>query len=146
MREELQQMANKLNMSVSEVLRNSMQTFQNIINQGTNPTKSPITNEKNTYNDNMTRNPGSMSQPQQSLEVKDQMKRRVKGLLRVHKNQIPINKLAGAMNLSDAEAENIIYELVADDKINGTIENNVFSYSNPVEEVISGLEKIIDQL
>ena len=75
---------------------------------------------------------------------KEQIKKKVKGLIITLKT-LPIKKLANAMDITDVEAENVIYELVADG-IEGLLETGVFKYSNPSEEVLSKLNDVIDKL
>ena len=46
---------------------------------------------------------------------------------------------------SNEDAENLVYELVADE-IKGTLEGGVFKFTSTSEEVISKLIKIIDKM
>ena len=81
----------------------------------------------------------------QTKEIdREQIKKRIQGLI-ITQKALPINKLANAMNISEVEAENVIYELVADG-IEGLLETGVFKYSNPSEEVLSKLNDVIDKL
>ena len=75
---------------------------------------------------------------------KEQMKKRVSGLIMVQK-ALPIKNLAEALNIHDEDAENIIYELVADG-IEGSLEEGVFKFTNSAEEVISRLSDLIDNM
>lgn len=75
---------------------------------------------------------------------KERIKKRVSGLIKLHKS-IPIEKLAKALNRTNEYAENIIYELVADG-IEGSLEEGVFKFTNPTEEVISRLNELIDKM
>ncbi|KKK44427.1 hypothetical protein LCGC14_0587530 [marine sediment metagenome] len=75
---------------------------------------------------------------------KEQIKKIVKGLILTQKT-LPINKLAITLNISNNEAENVIYELVADG-IEGVLETEVFKFSNNPDEVISKLNDLIDKL
>ncbi len=59
-------------------------------------------------------------------------------------NSIPIEKFAHILNISNEDAENIIYELVAED-IEGTIEDNEFKFINDQEEDISKLLDLLDK-
>jgi len=75
---------------------------------------------------------------------KERIKKRVSGLVKLH-NSLPIDKLAQAIGKSDDEAENLVYELVADG-IEGTLEGGVFKFTSPSEEVISKLNELIDKM
>jgi len=75
---------------------------------------------------------------------KEQMKKKISGLIRIQK-ALPIRKLAEAMNIIDADAENLIYELVADG-INGFLEEGVFKFTNTPEEIIKKLNEFIDRM
>lgn len=79
-----------------------------------------------------------------SITDKEQMKKRVSGLIKVQKAQ-PIKKLAESLNITYEDAENPIYELVADG-IEGSLEEGVFKFTNTPEEVISKLHGLIDNL
>lgn len=76
-------------------------------------------------------------------EEKERIKKRVRGLVKLY-NSIPIEKLAHILNKSIEYAENIIYELVAED-VEGTIEDNEFKFMNDQEEVISKLLEILEK-
>ncbi len=75
---------------------------------------------------------------------KEQLKKRVSGLIKVQK-ALPISKLAEALNISSEDAENLIYELVADG-IEGNLEESVFKFTCTPEEVISKLNEFIDRM
>ncbi|MEE9376858.1 MAG: hypothetical protein V3V33_02350 [Candidatus Lokiarchaeia archaeon] len=75
---------------------------------------------------------------------KERIKKRVSGLIKLY-NSIPIDKLAQALDKSNEEAENLVYELVADD-IGGTLEGGVFKFTGTSEEVISKLNELIDKI
>ena len=75
---------------------------------------------------------------------KERIKKRVTGLIKLHGN-LPLEKLAQAIDKSNEEAENLIYELVADG-IEGTLEEGVFKFTDPSEDVILKLSKLIDKL
>ena len=75
---------------------------------------------------------------------KERIKKRVSGLVKLH-NSLPIEKLAQAIGKSSEEAENLIYELVADG-IEGTLEEGVFKFTSTSEEVISKLDELIDKM
>ncbi len=90
----------------------------------------------------------SFKTPKKSSEDKQRhiktIKKRVKGLILLSK-ALPIEKLSQALGKSKSDAENLIYELVADG-IEGTMEEGVFKFTNPPEEVISKLNHIIDKI
>jgi len=75
---------------------------------------------------------------------KERIKKRIQGLIKLQKS-IPIDKLSQALNISEAEAENLIYELAAEG-IGGSLEEGVFKFTNDPDEVISKLFKIIDKM
>ena len=72
---------------------------------------------------------------------KERIIKRIRGLIKLE-NGIPIDKLARILNISDTDAESLIYELV-DEGVDGTLEENVFKFSGNTEEVIEKLKNII---
>ncbi len=72
---------------------------------------------------------------------KERIIKRIRGLIKLE-NGIPIDKLARILNISDTDAESLIYELV-DEGIEGTLEENVFKFSGNIEEVIEKLKSLI---
>jgi ElaB/YqjD/DUF883 family membrane-anchored ribosome-binding protein len=75
---------------------------------------------------------------------KDQIKKRVTGLIKLHKS-LPIDKLAQALEKSDEDAENMIYELVAEE-IEGNLEEGVFKFTSSEEKVIAKMNELIDNM
>ena len=75
---------------------------------------------------------------------KERIKKRVKGLIMLHKT-IPIDKLAKALNITNDYAENMIYELAAEG-IEGSLEEGVFKFTSTSDEVISKLNEFIDKM
>ncbi|MFX1556929.1 MAG: hypothetical protein ACFFC9_06725 [Promethearchaeota archaeon] len=75
---------------------------------------------------------------------KERIKKRVSGLIKLLQC-LPIEKLAQALEKSNEDAENLLYELV-DEGIKGTLEEGVFKFTTPSEEVISKLNKLIDKM
>lgn len=75
---------------------------------------------------------------------KDRMKKRVTGLIRIQK-AIPIPKLAQSLNISDEEAENIIYEIVAEG-IEGAMKGDTFKFTSDIDDVIKSVHTIIDRM
>ena len=75
---------------------------------------------------------------------KDQIKKRVTGLIKLHKS-LPIDKLAQALEKSDEDAENMIYELVAEE-IEGNLEEGVFKFTSSEEKVIAKMNELIDKM
>lgn len=75
---------------------------------------------------------------------KERIKKRLSGLVKLY-NSLPIDKVAQALDRTDPEAENLVYELVADG-IEGVLEEGVFKFTNTSEEVISKLNKLIDNM
>jgi hypothetical protein len=75
---------------------------------------------------------------------KDRIKKRVSGLVKLH-NSLPIEKLAQAIEKSEDDAENLIYELVAEG-IEGTLEGGVFKFTSTIDDVITKLNKLIEKM
>ncbi|MEJ2293391.1 MAG: PCI domain-containing protein [Candidatus Lokiarchaeota archaeon] len=75
---------------------------------------------------------------------KDHIKKRVQGLIKLQ-GSIPIDKLSQALEISEKEAENIIYELAAEG-IEGKLEENVFKYTTEEDQVITKLFQLIDKI
>ncbi|MFX0104556.1 MAG: hypothetical protein ACFE75_03585 [Candidatus Hodarchaeota archaeon] len=75
---------------------------------------------------------------------KNRIKKRVSGLIKLHKS-LPIDKLAQALNKSKEDAENLVYEIVADG-IEGSLEEGVFKFTSTSMEVISKLNELIDKM
>jgi len=72
---------------------------------------------------------------------KERIIKRIRGLIKLE-NGIPIDKLARILDISDTDAENLIYELV-DEGIEGILEESVFKFSGNIEEVIEKLKSLI---
>ncbi|MFX1499771.1 MAG: hypothetical protein ACFFDH_02260 [Promethearchaeota archaeon] len=75
---------------------------------------------------------------------KERIKKRVHGLIKLH-NSLPIEKLAQALGKSNEDAENLIYEMVAEG-VEGTLEESVFKFTSDSEEVITILDELIDKM
>ena len=75
---------------------------------------------------------------------KDRIKKRVRGLIKLQKS-LPIDKLAQALNRTNEDAENLIYELV-DDGIEGSLEEGVFKFTSAPEQVITKINGLIDKM
>ncbi|MBA7614731.1 hypothetical protein ES703_22000 [subsurface metagenome] len=76
-----------------------------------------------------------------SSNDKDRIKKRVRGLIKLQKS-LPIDKLARALNKTNEDAENLIYEL-ADE---GMLEEGVFKFTSAPDEVISKINELIDKM
>ena len=79
-----------------------------------------------------------------SEEELERIKKRIKGLIKLQ-GSVPIDKLSQALEISEEDAENMIYELAAEG-VEGKLEESVFKYTSNEDEVISKLFKLIDQL
>ncbi|MCF2141267.1 MAG: ribbon-helix-helix protein, CopG family [Candidatus Lokiarchaeota archaeon] len=79
-----------------------------------------------------------------SIQEKERLKKRITGLIRIQ-NGIPIDKLAQALKQTPEDAENLIYELVAEG-IDGKLESDVFKYKSKPEEVIETFHRLIDRM
>jgi hypothetical protein len=86
----------------------------------------------------------SNSQKSVSADDKERIKKRITGLVKLHKS-IPIDKLAQALNKSEEFAENMIYELAAEG-IDGDLNEGVFKYTGEIDDVLNVLFKLIDRL
>ena len=75
---------------------------------------------------------------------KDRIKKRVRGLIKLQKS-LPIDKLAQALNRTNEDAENLIYELV-DEGIEGSLEEGIFKFTSSPDEVISKINDLIDNI
>ncbi|TFG23471.1 MAG: hypothetical protein EU533_03165 [Promethearchaeota archaeon] len=75
---------------------------------------------------------------------KERIKKRIKGLIKLQ-GSIPIDKLSQALEISEEEAENMIYELAAEG-VEGKLEEGVFKYTTDEEQVIMKLFQLIDKL
>lgn len=82
--------------------------------------------------------------PAQAKADRARIKKRVIGLLKIRKN-LPIDKFAQALNKSFEEAENLIYELAAED-IDCTIDDGVCNFDTNLEDVIPILSELIDNM
>ncbi|TFF84189.1 MAG: hypothetical protein EU552_01385 [Promethearchaeota archaeon] len=81
----------------------------------------------------------------QSNDIERQrIKKRIQGLIKLQ-GSIPIDKLSQALEISEKDAENMIYELAAEG-VDGKLESGVFKYTTNEEEVISKLFRLIDKL
>ena len=74
----------------------------------------------------------------------ERIKKRIRGLIKIQKS-LPIEKFAKALNRTNNYTENLIYEL-ADEGIEGSIEDGIFKFTNDPEEVISKLLNMIDNV
>ena len=72
---------------------------------------------------------------QVSEEDSERMRKRIRGLIKLHKN-IPIDKLAQALDKSEDYAENLIYELAAEG-VEGELDEGVFKFKGDIDEVLS---------
>ncbi|MFW9973367.1 MAG: hypothetical protein ACFFDF_24500, partial [Candidatus Odinarchaeota archaeon] len=75
---------------------------------------------------------------------KERVKKRIKGLIKLQ-NSIPIDKFSQALGISEEQAENMIYELAAEG-IEGSLEEGVFKFISPSDEVISKIYELIDKM
>ena len=75
---------------------------------------------------------------------KERIKKRVSGMIKLYKS-LPIEKFAQACCKSKEDAENLVYEMVADG-IEGTLEEGEFKFTSTSDEVISKLKELIDKL
>ncbi|MHA1728018.1 MAG: hypothetical protein ACTSWY_04735 [Promethearchaeota archaeon] len=85
-------------------------------------------------------------EPKEEMKVdKEHLKKRVKGLIKLQ-GSIPIDKLAIALKKSEEFAENLIYELAAEESVEGTLEDGVFKFTTDQNKIISFLFDLIDKM
>ena len=84
------------------------------------------------------------SNTKSTLVNKDRIKKRVRGLIKLQ-GSLPIDKLAQALNRSNEDAENLIYELV-DEGIEGNLEEGVFKFASSPDDVITKINELIDRM
>lgn len=82
--------------------------------------------------------------PEQIKADRERKKKRVIGLLKIRKN-LPIDKFAKILNKSLEEAEELIYEIAAED-IDCTIDDGVCKFDTDLEKVIPILSELIDNM
>ena len=100
---------------------------------------------------NIFREKGKIKPPKVNVKMyqsneseKQRIKKRIQGLIKLQR-VIPIDKLSQALEISEEDAENMIYELAAEG-VEGKLEEGVFKYTTNEEEVISKLFSLIDNL
>ncbi len=79
----------------------------------------------------------------EELRIIERFKRRVKGLINLH-GAIPVKRLSLALEITEVDAENLIYELM-NKGINGELKDSVFYFDNPQEEVTTIINQFIDE-
>lgn len=84
------------------------------------------------------------TQKKSIIRNKDIIKKRIQGLIKLQKS-IPIPKLAQVLEIPEEEAENLIYELVAEG-LEGTLEGNIFNFSSEPENVIKMFHERIERM
>ena len=77
--------------------------------------------------------------------LKEKAKKRIRGIIKLQ-HGIPVEKLANALAMSHEEAENLIYELAAEEGVFGQLEEGMFKFENEPGEIISILNRLIDDL
>jgi len=82
--------------------------------------------------------------PSYQKKYLERIKKRIYGLIKLQKS-LPISKLAQVLSISEEKAENLIYELAAEG-IEGQLEENVFKFKNPSEEVIEKVYDLIEKM
>ncbi len=158
-------LADDLNISISQMIRTAMDTFEkNIDNIG------ELGDLGNIHIEKRKKKKGNFSDLESRIERwgdklekkfeqkfeksgqagiqynekdREKLKKRIKGFIKINQS-IPIDKFAQILNCSIAEAENLIYELAAED-IDGFMEKGVFRYESSTEDVISTIFKILER-
>jgi len=165
MKSDWKNLADDLNISISQMIRTAMDTFEkNIENVGDFGDLGDIRIEKRKkkkgnfadlesrierWGDKIEKKfedkygKSGQASIQFSEENQEKMKKRIRGFIKINQS-IPVDKFAQILNCSIAEAENLIYELAAED-IDGFMEKGVFRYESSTEDVISTIFKILER-
>ncbi len=168
MKSDWKDLADDLNISISQMIRTAMETFEKNIDNVSDLGDIHIEKRKKKkgnfdnleqrierwgdklekklekkygtqdFYPNKTRNGIKINE-----ENQEKLKKRIKGFIKINQN-IPVDKFAQILNCSIAEAENLIYELAAEG-IDGFMEKGVFRYESSTEDVISEIFKILER-
>jgi len=147
----------ELGSSVSELIRKSMKFVKDNIGDlskldeiGDNIERAVKESEIEDLGDKIEREfKGKKIKPKIKINLavsddKDRIKKRVRGLIKLQ-NSLPIDKLAQALNRSNEDAENLIYELVGEG-VEGSLEEGVFKFTSSPDDVISKINELIDKM
>ncbi|MHA1560979.1 MAG: hypothetical protein ACTSPA_02535 [Promethearchaeota archaeon] len=163
MKSDWKSLADDLNISISQMIRTAMESFEkNIDNMGDfGDIRIEKTNKKKKGFDNLEQRierwgeklekyvkdqvgeDGKAGRAKFSEENQEKLKKRITGFIKINQ-AIPVDKFAQILKCSIAEAENMIYELAAEG-IEGFMEKGVFRFENPVDDVISEIFKILER-
>lgn len=165
MKSDWKNLADDLNISISQMIRTAMDTFEkNIDNISDLGDLGDIRidrrkKKKRNFDDIGVRIEKWGDKLEKKLEAKfgesgqtgiqfdehnqEKLKKRIKGFIKINQN-IPVDKFAQILNCSIAEAENLIYEIAAEG-IEGFMEKGVFRYDSSTEDVISEIFKILER-
>lgn len=160
---EWKDLADEINTSVSELLRSSVKGIKPILKNlkslkdlenleedleqwGTNLEKSIKESGIAELEERIESEMGGIpkGEPKGTKSNKEVKKKRIKGLIKLQKD-IPIPKLAQVLEIPEEEAENLIYELVAEG-LEGTLEDNVFKFSGAPEDIIEMFHAKIERM
>jgi len=133
MKIEWRKLAQTLHLSLSQLIRQAVEDFQN-----------NLIKKESIPNNGIVLENGQVDNPKLRAD-KNLMKKRIKGMIKIQKS-IPIKKLALTLEISEEKAERIIYELAAEEKIKGDMDGDVFRFSNDIETTISSLSNLIEKL
>ena len=155
-------LADELNISISQMIRTAMDSFEsNIDNMGdVGDIRIEKVKKKKGYGNLEQRiekwgeklekyvkdqvgEDGKAGRAKFSEENQEKLKKRITGFIKINQS-IPVDKFAQILKCSLAEAENLIYELAAEG-IEGFMEKGVFRFENPVDDVISEIFKILER-
>jgi len=158
-------LADDLNISISQMIRTAMDTFEkNIDNISDLGDLGDIHVErrkkkKGNFSDLETRiekwgdklekkfeekfEKSGQAGIQFTKENQEKLKKRITGFIKINQN-IPVDKFAQILNCTITDAENLIYEIAAEG-IEGFMEKGVFRFENPTDEVISEIFKILER-
>ena len=126
------QLAYKLNLSLSQLIRHAVKEFHD------NLSSAYKLSEESSFSDD------SNSREVSDID-KESMKKRMKGLIKIHK-KLPIQKVALGLNTSEEKAETLIYELASEEGIVGEMKDEIFEYKCDPSIVIDKISELIDKL
>ena len=134
MKNEWLDLASKLDLSLSQLIRSAVEKFQGGI-------ETPESTSTKVDLSEISPIAVDGKNPDKYL-----MKKRIKGLIKLQKNRLPLGKLALVLEKSRDFVEIMIYELAAEQIVDGDIKEDVFEFTNDPNEIITILCTMIDKM
>jgi hypothetical protein len=134
MKNEWLDLAGELDLSLSQLIRSAVEKFQGGIETPESTAMKVDLSEKSPVAVN-GKNPD-----------KNLMKKRIRGLIKLQKNRLPLGKLALVLEKPRDFVEVMIYELAAEQIVDGDIKEDVFEFTNDPNEIITILCTMIDKM